>query len=403
MRLAVYHDLPSGGAKRVLYEVLLRLRSLHAVDVYTLSTADHAFCDVRSLVGPHKIFPFQSSRLFDSPFGRLNQLQRLRDLRRLDTVSHEVAREIDAGGYDAVWVHPCMWVQAPHVLRHLRTPSSFFVHESMRWAYEPEIERSYRDGAGRRMVNRFDPLNRLYRRAVIKTDRENFLAATDLITNSCFTASNVTRIYGRHAQVCLPGVDAERFSPARGRSRENWLLSVGEIRPEKGFDFLIEAVARIPSDRRPPLRVIGNASNDKEVAYLRGLARTLDVVLQIETNVDIDTLVERYNEAALVVYAPVREPLGLVALEAMACEAAVVGVNEGGVRETVVDSVTGRLVERNLEQFAATVQELLDDADLRESYGREGRKRVLDCWSWDRAAQQVGTSLVHLTRYSKAA
>jgi glycosyltransferase involved in cell wall biosynthesis len=403
MRLAVYHDLPSGGAKRVLYEVLLRLRSLHAVDVYTLSTADHAFCDVRGLVGQHKIFPFQSSRLFDSPLGRLNQLQRLRDLRRLDTVSHEVAREIDAGGYDAVWVHPCMWVQAPHVLRHLRTPSSFFVHESMRWAYEPEIERSYRDGAGRRMVNRFDPLNRLYRRAVIKTDRENFLAATDLITNSCFTASNVTRIYGRHAQVCLPGVDAERFSPARGRSRENWLLSVGEIRPEKGFDFLIEAVARIPSDRRPPLRVIGNASNDKEVAYLRGLARTLDVVLQIETNVDIDSLVERYNEAALVVYAPVREPLGLVALEAMACEAAVVGVNEGGVRETVVDSVTGRLVERNLEQFAATVQELLDDADLRESYGREGRKRVLDCWSWDRAAQQVGTSLVHLTRYSKAA
>jgi glycosyltransferase involved in cell wall biosynthesis len=253
------------------------------------------------------------------------------------------------------------------------------------------------------MVNRFDPLNRLYRRAVIKTDRENFLAATDLITNSCFTASNVTRIYGRHAQVCLPGVDAERFSPARERSRGNWLLSVGEIRPEKGFDFLIEAVARIPSDRRPPLRLIGNASNDKEVAYLRGLARNLDVVLQIETNVDIDTLVERYNEAALVVYAPVREPLGLVALEAMACEAAVVGVNEGGVRETVVDSVTGRLVERNLEQFAATVQELLDDADLRESYGREGRKRVLDCWSWDRAAQQVGTSLVHLTRYSKAA
>jgi glycosyltransferase involved in cell wall biosynthesis len=61
------------------------------------------------------------------------------------------------------------------------------------------------------------------------------------------------------------------------------------------------------------------------------------------------------------------------------------------------------LTERDPDRFAAAVQELLTDAQLRERYGREGRRRVLDCWCWDRAARQIDTSLMRLARYSKAA
>jgi len=387
----------------MLYEVLLRLGSHHYLGVYTLNTADHEFCDVRRFVPLHRIFPFHPERLFNSPFGRLNQVQRLRDLRRLDALGREVAAEIDAAGYDAVWVHPCMWVQAPHVLRYLRTPSLFFVHEPLRWAYEPEIKRPYRDSAWRRLANRFDPINQLYRRAVIKADRANLLAATSLQANSWFTSSKVTAIYGRQADVCVLGVDAEVFSPSRVRNRKEWLLSVGQIRPEKGFDFLVEAVARIPADKRPPLRLIGDSSSEKEESYLKDLARNRGVILHLETNVDVDTLVERYNEAALVVYAPVQEPLGLVALEAMACEAPVLGVNEGGVRETVVDCVTGRLTGRCPDQFAAAIQELLADARLCEDFGREGRRRVMDSWRWGHTAQQVEASLMRLASLAAAA
>jgi glycosyltransferase involved in cell wall biosynthesis len=402
MKLAVYHDLPSGGAKRVVYEVVQRLAARWEIDVYSLSTANESFCDVRPFTGRSRAFPFEPARLFESPFGRLNQLQRMSDLRRLGTLGREIAAEIDAGGYDAVWVHPCMWLQAPHVLRRLRTPSSFYVHEPMRWAYEPEILRPGQERSDwRRFADRLDPMHQLYRRAAIKADRENLNAATEILANSSFTAANVAQFYGRAAEVCYPGVDTELFAPLPQRTRAPWVLSVGEIRPSKGFDFLIEALSRIPAERRPPLRLVGNAVRSEEVEHVKSLASDRGVLLEIETNVGVQTLVERYNEAAMVVYAPIREPLGLVPLEALACETPVVGVAEGGVRETVADSETGLLTERDPQRFAAAVEKLLGDPELRDQLGREGRRRVLDGWSWDRAAEQIEASLVSLSEQSK--
>ena len=401
MRIAVYHDLPSGGAKRVIYEVVRRLADRHQIDIYSLSTADESFCDVRAFTGAHRSFPFQPARLFNSPFGRLNQWQRMRNLRQLEAVGAQAAAAIDAEGYDAVWVHPCMWLQAPHVLAHLRTPSSFYVHESMRWAYEEEIARPGTERAGwRRAIDALDPLDQLYRRSAIRADWRNLNAATHLHANSEFTAANVLQNYGRAAHVCYPGVDAELFSPRANVSCEPWILSVGEIRPSKSFDFLIECLALIPKDRRVPLRLIGNASRGEEVAFLEDLARRREVDLQIETNVPIGALIERFHQAALVAYAPIREPLGLVPLEAMACGTPVVGVAEGGVRETVAHGQTGLLTPRDPRAFADALETLLRNRDLRDSLGREGRKRVLEQWTWDRTADGVESCLEELSRFA---
>lgn len=406
MKIAVYHDLPSGGAKRVVYEVLRRLAERHAVDAYTLSTANLDFCDLRPWTGSHRVFEFSPSPLFESPLGRLNQLQRMRDLRRLAAVSAEVAAAIDAGGYDAVWVHPSMWIQAPHVLSLLRTPTLLYLHEAMRWAYEPDVERAHA-AAGwrtewRRAADRFDPLHRLYVRQAIHDDQANVRAAAAVQTNSAFTAANVEHIYGRRAEVCYPGVDADRFQPS-DRPRAPWLLSVGEIRPNKGFDFLIEAVGRISAEKRPRLRLIGNAARSAEVELLRRLAVERNVRLEIETNVPGDLLVQRLQEAALVAYAPLREPLGLVPLEAAACGTPTVGVAEGGVRETVVDGETGRLTERSPDAFAQAIEELLNDAERTERFGREARRRAVRDWSWTRTAETVEESLARLSRAARAA
>ena len=84
MRIALFHNTPSGGAKRAIYEWTRRLAANHLVDVYTLSSADHDFCDIRPFVEQHYIFEFQPRGLFGSPWGRLNQLQRWRDLGTFD-------------------------------------------------------------------------------------------------------------------------------------------------------------------------------------------------------------------------------------------------------------------------------------------------------------------------------
>lgn len=389
MKIAIYHDLPSGGAKRALCDTVCRLASSHMLDVFTLSTANHTFCDLRPFVNQHKVYDFQPLAHFTSPFGRLNQLQRWRDLKRLDTIMKQVARDIDAHGYDVLYVYPSMWTQAPSVLKHLQTPTLYHVQEPLRSVSEPVIPRPYINKGWRRHVDRIDPLLRLYQRKLRLTDRVNTQQASFLVANSKFTAVNVREIYGKHAEVAYLGVDIETFVPQSSRQLSQSVLSVGAIRPAKGFDFLIESLALIPKANRPPLLLVGNDADQNETAFLRQLAHRCEVNLSIETMVNQETLVRLYNQVQLVVYAPIREPFGLVPLEAMACGTPVIGVAEGGVCETVMDGINGRLVPRDPVQFSAAVHALLEDRSQRDRLGQQAREYVLAHWTWDQAVQRI--------------
>ena len=341
-------------------------------------------------------------RLFASPFGRLNQWQRWRDLERLDQLSRHTAAEIDRQGYQVVYANPSLYTQAPSVLNYLTTPSVYQANEPLRMAYEADIPRPYHNAGWRGRLDRIDPLIGLYRRRLAVVDRRNTLRATQLLAFSQYTADNLRRIYGRPTGVSYPGIDPESFQPPAEHGRQHSVLSVGALRPNKGFDFLIEALAHISPERRPPLRLVGNADDRLERDYLTNLANDLDVDLTIETNVTQEILALRYHQAALVVYAPVSEPLGFVPLEAAACGTAVVAVAEGGVLETIVPDSTGLLTRRNPAEFAAAVETLLGSAARREQLGRQGRDWVTRTWTWDRTVDGVEAALVQAAERRRA-
>lgn len=391
MRIAVYHNLQSGGAKRTLREFVRRMAARHELDVFTLSCAEHRFADLRPWASRHEVFPFEPQPLLRSPFGRLNQARRRRDLGRLQRVTAAVARQIDGGRYDAVFVHPCQFEQAPSVLFHLRQSRTvYYCQEPRRSLYETMPPRPYDDEAlGRRKIlNRLDPLPALYRGRLRSTDRRNTRAAGTVLVNSHFMAAAVRGIYGVPAQVSYLGVDIEQFAPGRG-SKRPIVLSVGSLTPLKGFDFLISSLAEYPAGRRPPLVIASNFQNPPERHFLEQLARERGVQLILQGQVSDEELVRLYAEAQVVAYAPVREPFGLVALEAMACGAPVVAVSEGGVTETVVDGTTGLLVPRDTRRFASALQRLMEDPALAQTYGRNGRDHVLTRWTWDLAVASV--------------
>ena len=393
MRIALYHELPSGGAKRALYEIARRLAASHSVDAFTLSTADSEFCDLRPVVRQHTVFAFQPERLFRSPFGRLNQLQRWRELGRLERLSRVVAANIDSQFYDVVYAHPSRYTQAPNVLSYLRTSSVYQANEPLRLAYEPPIPRPHDNLGPRRRLDQIDPLIRLYQARLRAADRRNVRRATRLLANSQFTASNLQRIYGRQAVASYPGVDLADFQPARPPAPRLGMLSVGELRPNKGFDFIIESLARIEPAHRPALRLVGNAAVPLERDYLTELAQQRQVRLVIETVISQPELAQRYHEAALVLYAPIREPLGFVPLEAMACGAPVVAVGEGGVLETVTHGETGWLTRRDPGEFAAAVEILLADPARAARLGQRGRAVVEAEWTWERTLLSVEAAL----------
>jgi glycosyltransferase involved in cell wall biosynthesis len=390
MRIAVYHELPSGGAKRALFETVRRLAERHIVDVFTVTGADHDFCDLRPFVHAHRVANFEPRPQIRPPAARLNALSRWRDLHRLEPVAKETAASIDRSAYDVVYANPSQWSQAPAVLGYLQTPTVYVLHDCV--AHGRPTPRRYSgewSGWWSTAFDRIDPAKSMYARTLRELDNRHTHQASTLLTNSRFTAENIASIYGLRAHVNYLGVDTDLFRPIEGIERANFVLSVGAVRDGKGFDFLVAALARIPAESRPPLRIVANVEHPPERRYLAEAARRRGVDLSFEIGIDEATLVTRYNEASLVVYAPVQEPFGLVSLEAMACGVPVVGVGEGGVAETVVDGVTGYLVERDESRFAAAVERLTTNRDQSFALGSQARRHAVQHWTWDNSVSRL--------------
>ena len=98
------------------------------------------------------------------------------------------------------------------------------------------------------------------------------------------------------------------------------------------------------------------------------------------------------------------EPLGIVNLEAMACETAVVATATGGIPEVVVDGSTGWLVpiaqatdgtgtpldpEQYVADLAAALNDAVSDPDRARAYGVAGRQRAIESFSWDAIAERT--------------
>jgi len=389
LRIAIFHNLHSGGAKRTLYEEARRLTERHHLDLYTLSDADSDFCDLRPYMHENNIYDFEPEPVFRSPFGRLNQGMRLLDLARLRRLARHIAADIDAAGYNVVFIHPSQYTQSPLLLQFLHTPTVYYCHEPLRRLYEPRVPRPYRKRSlGLRVLDAADPLLRAYRSALRRADWASLRSATRVLVNSRFTQGNVSRIYGMETQVCSHGIDTTAFRPL-GLPRDGFVLSVGALTPNKGFDTIIAGLGRVPKEQRPSLMIISNYAEAQERAYLEELAAIQSVELTLRTDVGDEALVNAYNRAAIVAYAPVREPLGLVPLEAMACGTPVVGVREGGVAETVRHGETGLLVERRPEDVASALERLLDSPALSRELGQAGRRVVETEWDWTRAIRSL--------------
>lgn len=383
MKIAIYHNLPSGGAKRAVYEIVKRLAVRHQVDIYTTSTADHDFCDLRPYAEAHHIYPFEPLSLFESPLGRLNQWQRTRDLNRLDRLAWRIAADIDHAGYDIVFAHPCRFTQAPLILSYLETPSIYFCQEPVRILADPPLPRPYANGKGwRGRLDQFDPLIHMFHSRLYTADRKAIQSSKMVLVNSRYSQFTIEQYYGLPSQIAYLGVDTAMFSPAAFSTRDNYVLSVGALVPHKGFDFLIEALARIPPTDRPILHLIANAESPDERLFLESLAKDRGVRLIIEVSVPFEYLVDRYRRAQMVIYAPIGEPFGFVPLEAMACATAVVGVAEGGVVETVRDGETGILTPRDPAPFAGAICDLLASPRTAAEYGQAGRAVVERDWTW---------------------
>ncbi|WP_072690734.1 glycosyltransferase [Rhodococcus marinonascens] len=190
------------------------------------------------------------------------------------------------------------------------------------------------------------------------------------------------------------GVDVSAFTP-EGRTDEKGkrhrLVMAGRLAPSKGFDTAIEALAHFPDTE---LVIAGGPAADdvadnSEATRLLKVARNAKVRnrVRIIGRVPREDMPSLLRSADAVVCTPWYEPFGMVPLEAMACGTPVVASAVGGMRDTVVDGITGRLISpRNPMRLAEALRQIFDDDALRTGYGMAGCDRARARYSWDRVA-----------------
>jgi glycosyltransferase involved in cell wall biosynthesis len=186
------------------------------------------------------------------------------------------------------------------------------------------------------------------------------------------------------------GVDHLVFRPRPERPRAPGRIMVTSSSdvPMKGLVPLLEAVAKLRTERDVELVVIGRPTEGGRVA--RTIERLgLESIVRCESGITDDELAILYAEAHVAVVPSLYEGFSLPAIEAMACGVPLLATTGGALPEVVgTDGETGLLVPPNdPEALAAGIRRIMDDPDLAARLGAGGRERVLGRFTWEATAR----------------
>jgi alpha-maltose-1-phosphate synthase len=236
-------------------------------------------------------------------------------------------------------------------------------------------------------------------------ERQAYETADAIIAVSAGMRADVLAAYPfvepERVHVIHNGIDTDLYAPASTTSARDehgidrdrpYVLFVGRITRQKGLALLLAAAASF----EPSIQLVlcaGSADTpeiaDEIASGVAALSASRSGVIWIQEPVPRASLVELLTHATVFVCPSIYEPLGIVNLEAMACETAVVASAVGGIPEVVDDGVTGILVAganespgQFVSDLAATVNSLCADPERAAELGRAGRRRAVAEFGW---------------------
>ncbi|MHA7842531.1 MAG: glycogen synthase [Winogradskyella sp.] len=186
-----------------------------------------------------------------------------------------------------------------------------------------------------------------------------------------------------------------------------YVLFVGRITRQKGIVHLVNAIKYIDADTQ--IVLCAGAPDTEEIAKemedaVANASKTRDNIFWIDKMLDKKDVIQLYSHADVFCCPSIYEPFGIINIEAMACETAVVASAVGGIKEVVVEGVTGLLIQVvqqteapfepvNPDKFskdlAEGINKVVSDKELREKMAKNGRKRVEEFFDWKAIAKQT--------------
>jgi starch synthase len=210
------------------------------------------------------------------------------------------------------------------------------------------------------------------------------------------------------------GIDTDEFAPDTGTDIVTGLgvdldrpsvVFVGRITRQKGLVHLVRAAEQLDADTQ--LVLLAGAPDTPEIAQefdeaFAHLQAARGNVIWVQEMLPRASVRQVLSHATVFACPSVYEPLGIVNLEAMACETAVVASAVGGIPEVVVDGETGFLVPYDPAAaddpaavaafesgLAERINSLTADPDRAAAFGRAGRQRCIDEFSWAKIAGET--------------
>ncbi|WP_428377398.1 glycogen synthase [Lichenicoccus sp.] len=246
-------------------------------------------------------------------------------------------------------------------------------------------------------------------------ERISIEAADAVIAVSRETRDDVLRLFDvppERVHVIHNGIDPNEYQPMADRDvlvkhgidpDKPYVLFVGRITRQKGIIHLVNAIPAIDPDLQVVLCAGAPDTPEIGLEMREGVAKVAadrPGVVWIREMLPRAETIKLYAQAAIFCCPSVYEPFGIINLEAMACETAVVASAVGGIPEVVVPGETGLLVDVGLQpgtvepsdpaafsdRLAQAINELARDPARRDLYGQNGRRRVVKHFSWDAIA-----------------
>lgn len=188
-----------------------------------------------------------------------------------------------------------------------------------------------------------------------------------------------------------------------------YVLFVGRITRQKGIIHLVNAINYI--DPGTQIVLCAGAPDTPEIFKemedsVNKAKKTRDNIIWIAEMLDKNEVIQLYSHADVFCCPSIYEPFGIINIEAMACNTAVVASEVGGIKEVVVHGETGLLVpleqqtvapfepvdpDQFAKDLASGINSLINNSTLRNTMAINGRKRVEDHFDWTAIAKQVET------------
>ncbi|MEW9805686.1 glycosyltransferase [Mesorhizobium sp. ZMM04-5] len=362
-----------GGAERVVIECLARWQKRHRITLYSAAINDR-------LLEEHGITDRVSRRLltpfFEGEHALLLNAVLLPKLWRDEIGTHEI-------------YHTHLW--PTHLID--RHPMVWYPHEPLRMLHDLRYEQKYLGGEseGSHIYPKYDydrfaaRLFEPYLGAIAAAD--GTVVPQRVVANSRYCADYLEKVYGRKVDdIVYPG--AEPTTPLELPRDPNLFVTVSQLWDHKRIRLLIEALALTNETQ---LIVIGSGPERDWLVELTERLGVSDRVFFLSglKNTELELIFAR---ASAFLFAPIREPFGIVVLEAFAAGLPLIAVNEGGYSELCTPE-NAFLVPPFPSAFAKKMSLFQSDPELRDRMGEAGRRTAV-LYTWDRTARELEAVLL---------